>query len=992
MTLNENPFELPPKISRRSNDAGLDLLADVVENSSIPAAPIRSSKSSTSKPVPQVKDPHGPFDESDDSKLAASSSPPKKKPKNKSRAHPPKSPSTIPAISQDDPVDSYPSPKTPSSKKSSSLTKTSKKTPLTNPDLIVDKPDRTFESPQQFFSRMKKALPPKECPKMEIYKLPFPLDSEMQSKFDAIDCDDWSDSFTRPFHLSVENDLDLWNALSSKFDDVTSLSEFREFLEVHSNRHPLAFLGFDRHKNPVIFHNVFVSPDSGSILAPDPVFLCFSKDSFDVPPGTFDSDELASILKSLDYMYVPTFDEIMSACIVEDTNSLSGLSVSPAKFDGFAPYLQYPDLNSDSPEDVQFRKDHLFECKSIVLLPPSISGDLIQFLDPSSSAKNDFASEGGPKSSVPKISSLIAFIFSKILTRWRRSFEFPSCRPSSTKFSVSDPHCIRFGDLVRFLWGINRGKIIVDDIFIDHPSDFGSAMNAVEFYFKTSLPDRSLPMYSTKRGPRPPPSERSGSFSPSKSRYPSRNETLDVRSTPDDAKPISKDVLYLTTQLSKSMAEQLSRSISDQRDQLSQAIVQQSSILKTQEERLDHFKSFTVDMRNAIIFGQVGPHSTSLPIAPTEKAKEIFKQKSTHNLYTTIHSQVFRRSDNTCFLIFGQVGVIQKFGLRWRSDEHPGGFSPFSFDPNNHSGASNQQALDHDIHQDIFESSLRHSNGLSTKEMKDIFTDDKLFFPLSLDHYGTQLRSYLCLAEAIWGSDSFIVLNIQKMYDHLLRHRRIYIANQADDSSFLSRLLFSLDNSVQNFIADNLEDATDLEDISGDALDYHTNKLCNKVVSKEDICRMPRFLNAAVQAKYRNQNNPNHGKSNSQGNGKRNGDSKLPGPPPGPLRAKRGRDHDTPRDTSAPDPVRPTFDYPSSWKLPSDVKYGKAFPRSVLGDVPSITVDGSSRQFCVKFFSLQICRGGNSCYFSHADPSQHGKRDELDKFFEDAYARAKRNS
>ena len=516
-------------------------------------------------------------------------------------------------------------------------------------------------------------------------------------------------------------------------------------------------------------------------------------------------------------------------------------------------------------------------------------------------------------------------------------------------------------------------------------------MKAVEFYFKTSLPDRSSPMYATRRGPRPPASERSGNLSPSKTRRPveineEASSQVECRDSSNKSL-ISDEVLYLTSQMTKSMADQISRSMSDQRDQLSQAIVQQSDILKSQEDRNDHFKSFTMDTRNAIIFGQVGPHSTCLPTVPSEKAKEIFKQKNTHNLYTTIHSQVFRRSDNTCFLIFGQVGVIQKYGLRWRSDEHPGGFSPFSFDPNNYSGAANNQAIDHDIHQEIFESSLRHSNGLSTKDMKDIFADDKLFFPLSLDHYGTQLRSYLCLAEAIWGPNSFIVMNIQKMYDHLLRHRRTYIANQADDNTFFSCLLFSLDNAVQNFIADNLEDASCLEDISGDALDFHTNKLCNKVISKEDICRMPRFLMSAVQTKYRNENNPNHRSSNSQ---KKHDPTKNPGPPPGPLRAKRGRDHDAKTDPNLPPPARPTFDFPSNWRLPNDTKYGNAFPRSVLNDVPSITTDGSTKQFCVKFFALQICRSGEKCYFSHADPSKHGKTDALDNFFQNAYNRARK--
>ena len=981
MTFNENPFVLPSTSqSRHSDSGGLDLLADVVDKNKIPTSDTIPDSGFESSRNPSIKPSHAPSKKKKTSqslkKAVASpkSPPPPPRPK-VSQLSQTQNLSDSPGAPIPDPTLKPPqTPKNPSKDLIGKRDSTSK-IPIDSPEAKAER-DRIFETPKQFYSRMARLLPPKECSKAEMYSLPFPLDHETREKFEKIDSDSWSDSFCKPFHIEVESDPANWLSLSSKFDEVSSLTDFQAFLEIHSKHQPLAFLGFDRKKNPVVIHNIFVSPDSGSILAPDPVFLCFTKNSFDVPPGTFDSAELASILKSLDYMRVPTLDEIVDACVSKDSNSTTGFSLKASTFSDFAPYLIYPSNLSDDPKDVRFREDHNFECKSIVLLPPSISGDLIFFLD--SDASN-------PKP--PSIPDLVEFIFSKILLRWHRSFSSEHTRPESTKFSASDPHCVRYRDLLRFLWGIHRGKVIVDDIFLDHPSNYGSAMKAVEFYFKTSLPDRSTPMYATKRGPRPPAVERSGSFSPSKSRRAvSRSSQDDDTQTPS----ISQDVVFLTNQVKKSMTEQFSKSMSEQRDQLTQAITQQSDILKTQTDRLDHFKSFTVDMRNAIILGQVGPHSTCLPTAPTEKAKEIFRQKNTHNLYTTIHSQVFHRSDNTCFLIFGQVGVIQKYGLRWRSDEHPGGFSPFSFDPNNHSGASNQQALDHDIHQDIFESSLRHSNGLSTKEMKDIFTDDKLFFPLTLDHYGTQLNSYLCFAQAIWGPDSFIVLNIRKMFDHLARHRQIYISNQADDSSFFSRLLFSLDNCVQNFISDNLEDATCLEDISGEAIDYHTNKLCNKIISKEDVCRMPRFLQSAVQTKYQNQNNPNH--KGSQSSNKRSSDSKLPGAPPGALRSKRGKHHESSSDPNLPTPARPNFDYPSSWKLPSDIKYGKAFPRSVLNDVPSLSTGGSSKQFCVKFFALQFCRGGDSCYFSHADPSQHDKQDALDKFFETAYSKARRNT
>ena len=654
MTFNENPFDLPSgpdKTIRRSDADGLDLLADVVEKSSLPTGTTSKSAKAAPPSIPPT-DKGDPLPSDEDSASVHSKRPPKKKSKVAHGNRIPKSPSNSAKVTQDDFDDTDTDfPKTPEKvlkKKKSNL----KKDPT---DEIPP-----FETPPQFYARMKKALPSKTCCKSELFSYPFPLDETVKSKFDAIDSDFWSDSFCRPFHLTVESDPAHWDSLLSKFDDVKTPADFQAFLEIHSKRNPLAFLDFDRKKNPVVIHNIFVSPDSGSVLAPDPVFLCFCKDSLDVPPGTFDPEELASIYNSLEYLRIPSFDEIVFACLIKDSDSLSGLAFDASKFSEFDPYIAFPDNLSDKKEDIEFRRKYRFDCKSIVLLPPSISGELIKFLDPSCHSVHKKTSY--PKLNIP---NLVAFIFEKILLRWRRSFEYPNCRPDSIKFSVEDPHCIRFRDTIRFLWGVNRGKVIVDDIFLDHPSDFGNAMTAVEFYFKTSLPDRLSAMYSTRRGPRPPASERSGNFSPSKSRRPIHDDPVDSSGNDESAgsPKISKDILYFTSQMTKSMSEHISNAMNDRQDKLTQVITQQSSIMKSQEDRLDHFKTFTIDTRNAIIYGQVGPHSTCLPSTPTEKAKEIFKQKNTHNLYTTIHSQVFRRSDNTCFLIFGQVGVIQKYGL-----------------------------------------------------------------------------------------------------------------------------------------------------------------------------------------------------------------------------------------------------------------------------------------------------------------------------------------
>ncbi|KAL7572198.1 hypothetical protein ACA910_011730 [Epithemia clementina (nom. ined.)] len=189
---------------------------------------------------------------------------------------------------------------------------------------------------------------------------------------------------------------------------------------------------------------------------------------------------------------------------------------------------------------------------------------------------------------------------------------------------------------------------------------------------------------------------------------------------------------------------------------VSEAIKHQSTMLKVNEDWKDHFKSLPIHTRNSLIYGQVGPNTTTLPLAPSAMAVEIFKQKNTYAFYQTVHAQIFRRTDNNCYILFGQCGILQKFGPRWKAEEQQSGFSPLSFDLYNSAGASNPRAIDHDIYNDLFECEMRHDIGITTKEMKEIFRNYRLFYSVTGEEFHLQLRSYYLLAAAIWGRELHI--------------------------------------------------------------------------------------------------------------------------------------------------------------------------------------------------------------------------------------------
>ena len=100
------------------------------------------------------------------------------------------------------------------------------------------------------------------------------------------------------------------------------------------------------------------------------------------------------------------------------------------------------------------------------------------------------------------------------------------------------------------------------------------------------------------------------------------------------------------------------------------------------------------------------------------------KHDSLLHWYCCHLSVLFHKASNACYILFSQCGVLQKYSLRWKGDNHPSGFAPFPFDPYNSGGPEAHLVLDRDIHSHIYECSLQQDIGLSTKHMCDIFTNE----------------------------------------------------------------------------------------------------------------------------------------------------------------------------------------------------------------------------------------------------------------------------
>ena len=781
----------------------------------------------------------------------------------------------------------------------------------------------------------------------DIFKTPVPIANSLIQSLDSCPPVDWSDCFNLPFNLSLDADPNSWSKFCSEFDKVTTSSELQRFLSCDLDSSPQAFLCVDPKGKIRFIHNLLVSPDSGNFLNPVPSFvgLCHSK--FGSPPICLDTDDIDSgLLLTIDHSGVPSAAEILAKCSYDALASPSSKNrpddCAPKFHLDFASFgnLKKPMTPSDPDASV-----NTFTCKGLFPIHPAFSGELLRLF-----SRNG---HGTPRCGAPSIATcLFGFIFQ----RWACST--PEDDQKSCTSIPLDSNIVKIAlPLFRFLWLAHHHPSKIESVSLEVPANFDSALTTFNNHLRRLFPDfvdslipRSLPPFPHAKDPQVPQGVPPPSLAPPVAATPSPP-------TQPSGSSVSADTIYMVEKLS---------------EQLSESFLKHSkNAAKDKEDEKREIFKHTSHLRNGIVFGQVGPNSSELPQSPSDVASELFRQKSTHTLYSTIHARVFRKSDNACQILFGQCGVLQKFGFRWRENDNPSGFSPFSFDPNGGSGSASQRSLDHDIQHDIYECSLRHDNGLSTKDMRDIFVSEKLFFPLTCDEFAMQLRSFYLFACAIWDENSFACLQLHKMVEHFLSNRFIYRNSQDFDPTFLCRVLFSIDFAIQRFIDKSLEDADCLEDIRGDKLDYHFNKLCDKIESKEDICKMlPKFIDQAIRAKAKDSSGNSGGSSSNSSSKKRSSPTS---------------DNDS-RALSA------RYESPADWCLPSDLKYSKVFTRDVLSRMPTMSVDGKDRPFCNKLFAMKYCRNGNSCHFCHADPKEHGKANEMSAFYKKVYAEAKKKS
>ncbi|KAL7577433.1 hypothetical protein ACA910_004719 [Epithemia clementina (nom. ined.)] len=192
---------------------------------------------------------------------------------------------------------------------------------------------------------------------------------------------DSATAFPKPVHQYIESDKTSWDTFMSSFDGTSSPSDLLHFIAVLNKDSATAFLGGDSSgRSLILFHNLIVTPGSGSLASPDPEFLCLSRKSFDFPPSSIDSVDITSMLTNMNLDSVPTFREIVEHCpFIPPGPSEASLSASTYPRFSFSK-TNFETFSSPAGDDaLEFSES--FTCKIFIPIPPSVAGPLINYFD-----------------------------------------------------------------------------------------------------------------------------------------------------------------------------------------------------------------------------------------------------------------------------------------------------------------------------------------------------------------------------------------------------------------------------------------------------------------------------------------------------------------------------------------------------------------------------------------------------------------------------------
>ena len=529
---------------------------------------------------------------------------------------------------------------------------------------------------------------------------------------------DWCDSFVTPFHISLACDLSLWTQLQASFIRLSTPEELHVWISAKIKTNSLAFLGSSCSGRPMIFHNLCCPMDCGTLVNPSIEFFALDRPSFDAPPIQIDVDDISSLLQEETLKHVPSFSAILEECVGK-------LDLPPDKdstpcffFDGSQFKKMNPVPSSEAKESDRFTYSNL------CLIPPAFAGMMIKYMNPAR-VDSSFSFE-----------DIAANLYELTLKHW---WSHSPDMPLETKLKgmqIDFPFLSALEYMFCFLWvmttrsQVELPRVVIPNIPKDTESAFMTLLDHRHRVFPEliSSPDSSPnPSETTTTPPQDTSPPQVDCSFPSSNNPP--RPTNGVRMIDDEGiEHFVSPEMFLISKCLREVGSQ--KKISNEDD-------------ITSPESKSMFRDMPQTAQKQLRLGVIDRSFTSLPTDLPDVVKKVWKSKNSATFFESFVAEVFDPMDNVCTILLGQCTVIQRLGLRWRSEASPGGFSPFSFDPYVIPGIDSSHTLDKNIRQQIHDASLCHLNEMKqSKDMQQLYLDHNLFFPRTEDEFEKQLRSY----------------------------------------------------------------------------------------------------------------------------------------------------------------------------------------------------------------------------------------------------------
>lgn len=374
-------------------------------------------------------------------------------------------------------------------------------------------------------------------------------------------------------------------------------------------------------------------------------------------------------------------------------------------------------------------------------------------------------------------------------------------------------------------------------------------------------------------------------------------------------------------------------------------------------------------VQTAIIRGSSSDHNDAEPTEPHPSCTDLIATANRAKAPSYLQS-ILRDAGVRGFYQLGQLTRLLHNGPIWFSMEKPEGLTLFAISP---FPIDAESSRDKEM---ILSLKACHDNHLDTEDAT--FLAQKGYHdPTDVNELEIQLTTYTTLCSIYFGPSSLITQGLQSWVNHLQDNYPSYLSQTKDGNLFGTRVLYSIDLSIQHHLHRIKQKHIPLSDISPSYVTDEFLRLQSLVVGRQMTMNLP---NEIINERSRLLNPSKRPMKPTE--------DPRPSKSPRPTEYRpdidsRSRPSPTPR-TTAPTNIESAVNprVNPKWRIAPKQSFYEVFVRNKDNTPPS----HNNTPFCVQFLVCGMCKRGSTCKFLHSDPRDLDMEKEFDEYCARAYS------